>query len=323
MIGLQGSFILWVIAIMVVMFAMVAVIGEKVTENKRSVRARENYIIGKKENDENSQSKEKNQKASKKSVNKKGSMSKLNERLAEELAKSDVLMKPEEFLMIWVCVTFVPALLALVILKNQVVAPMLLIVGGIAPVLYLKNKQKKRIQLFESQLSDALMIASNCIKSGLTFNQAMDTIADECDAPIGSEFKRTVNEITFGATQDDALEAMAKRVKSADFDLVVSAVSIQRQTGGNLSEILDTIAATIRQRYKIRGEIRSITAQGRTSGIIIGVLPIALLLIMSVISKDYTIVFFTTTIGNMLLLVGAVLEIIAFVIINKIVTVKF
>lgn len=323
MIGLQGSFILWVIAIMVVMFAMVAVIGEKVTENKRNVKARENYIIGKKEKEETLKSEGNTQKSKKKSVNKKSSISKISERLAEELAKSDVLMKPEEFLIMWICVTFIPALFVLIVFKNQVFAPMIMIAGAIAPIFYLKNKQKKRVELFESQLSDALMIASNCIKSGLTFNQAMDTIADECDDPIGSEFKRTVNEITFGATQDDALEAMAKRVKSADFNLVVSAVNVQRQTGGNLSEILDTIAATIRQRYKIRGEIKSITAQGRTSGIIIGVLPIALLFIMSFVSKDYTIVFFTTTIGNILLLVGAVLEIFAAIIINKIVTVKF
>lgn len=323
MIGLQGSFILWVIAIMVVMFAMVAVIGEKVTENKRNVKARENYIIGKKEKEETLKSEGNTQKSKKKSVNKKSSISKISERLAEELAKSDVLMKPEEFLIMWICVTFIPALFVLIVFKNQVFAPMIMIAGAIAPIFYLKNKQKKRVELFESQLSDALMIASNCIKSGLTFNQAMDTIADECDDPIGAEFKRTVNEITFGATQDDALEAMAKRVKSADFNLVVSAVNVQRQTGGNLSEILDTIAATIRQRYKIRGEIKSITAQGRTSGIIIGVLPIALLFIMSFVSKDYTIVFFTTTIGNILLLVGAVLEIFAAIIINKIVTVKF
>lgn len=200
---------------------------------------------------------------------------------------------------------------------------MLMIIGAIAPILYMKSKQKKRRDIFESQLSDALMIASNCLKSGLTFNQAMDTISNECEEPIKSEFKRTVNEITFGSSQDEALEAMAERVKSEDFNLVVSAVSVQRQTGGNLSEILDTIAGTIRERYKIKGEIKTMTGQGRISGIIIGVLPIALLLVMSLINKDLIMTLFTTMIGKILLVISICLETIGAIIINKIVTIKF
>ena len=151
----------------------------------------------------------------------------------------------------------------------------------------------------------------------------MDTISSECEEPIKSEFKRTVNEITFGSSQDVALEAMAGRVKSEDFDLVVSAVSIQRQTGGNLSEILDTIAGTIRERYKIRGEIKTMTGQGRVSGIIIGALPVALLLIMSLINKELIMNLFTTSTGNILLLISVGLETVGAIIINKIVTIKF
>ena len=211
----------------------------------------------------------------------------------------------------------------MLIFKNQLIAPMLMIIGAVAPIMYMKSKQKKRRDMFESQLSDALMIASNCLKSGLTFNQAMDTISSECDDPIKSEFKRTVNEITFGSSQDEALEAMAKRVKSEDFDLVVSAVSIQRQTGGNLSEILDTIAGTIRERYKIKGEIKTMTGQGRVSGMIIGVLPIALLLIMSLINKELIMTLFTTTIGKTLIIISVCLETVGAIVINKIVTIKF
>ena len=211
----------------------------------------------------------------------------------------------------------------MLIFKNQLIAPMLMIIGAIAPIAYIKNKQKKRRDMFESQLSDALMIASNCLKSGLTFNQAMDTISNECEEPIKSEFKRTVNEITFGSSQDDALEAMAGRVRSEDFDLVVSAVSIQRQTGGNLSEILDTIAGTIRERYKIKGEIKTMTGQGRVSGIIIGALPVALLLIMSLINKELIMTLFTTPIGNALLILSVVLETVGAIVINRIVTIKF
>ena len=112
-------------------------------------------------------------------------------------------------------------------------------------------------------------------------------------------------------------------MRSEDFDLVVSAVSIQRQTGGNLSEILDTIAGTIRERYKIKGEIKTMTGQGRVSGIIIGALPVALLLIMSLINKELIMTLFTTPIGNALLILSVVLETVGAIVINRIVTIKF
>ncbi len=303
---------------------LVTTIVGKITENSRNVKRREDYIVGKKKEEKKVTKTETQKNNKKQSVNKNGSaFVKINKILAEELEKSDISRKPEDFIIIWIVVTFVPGLLFILIFKNQVIAPMLMIIGAIAPILYMKSKQKKRRDIFESQLSDALMIASNCLKSGLTFNQAMDTISNECEEPIKSEFKRTVNEITFGSSQDEALEAMAERVKSEDFNLVVSAVSVQRQTGGNLSEILDTIAGTIRERYKIKGEIKTMTGQGRISGIIIGVLPIALLLVMSLINKDLIMTLFTTMIGKILLVISICLETIGAIIINKIVTIKF
>lgn len=307
-----------------VTFVLVTTIVGKITENSRNVKRREDYIVGKKKEEKKVTKTETQKNNKKQSVNKNGSaFVKINKILAEELEKSDISRKPEDFIIIWIVVTFVPGLLFILIFKNQVIAPMLMIIGAIAPILYMKSKQKKRRDIFESQLSDALMIASNCLKSGLTFNQAMDTISNECEEPIKSEFKRTVNEITFGSSQDEALEAMAERVKSEDFNLVVSAVSVQRQTGGNLSEILDTIAGTIRERYKIKGEIKTMTGQGRISGIIIGVLPIALLLVMSLINKDLIMTLFTTMIGKILLVISICLETIGAIIINKIVTIKF
>jgi tight adherence protein B len=322
--GLLISMIFLVVVMMGVTFVLVTTIVGKITENSRNVKRREDYIVGKKKEEKKVTKTETQKNNKKQSVNKNGSaFVKINKILAEELEKSDISRKPEDFIIIWIVVTFVPGLLFILIFKNQVIAPMLMIIGAIAPILYMKSKQKKRRDIFESQLSDALMIASNCLKSGLTFNQAMDTISNECEEPIKSEFKRTVNEITFGSSQDEALEAMAERVKSEDFNLVVSAVSVQRQTGGNLSEILDTIAGTIRERYKIKGEIKTMTGQGRISGIIIGVLPIALLLVMSLINKDLIMTLFTTMIGKILLVISICLETIGAIIINKIVTIKF
>ena len=316
--------IFFVVVMMGVTFVLVTTIVAKITENSRNVKRREDYIVGK-QKEEKKVEKTGTQKDNRKQSinNNRSALTKINKILAEELEKSDISKKTEDFIIIWIVVTFVPGLLFMLIFKNQLIAPMLMIIGAVAPIMYMKSKQKKRRDMFESQLSDALMIASNCLKSGLTFNQAMDTISSECDDPIKSEFKRTVNEITFGSSQDEALEAMAKRVKSEDFDLVVSAVSIQRQTGGNLSEILDTIAGTIRERYKIKGEIKTMTGQGRVSGMIIGVLPIALLLIMSLINKELIMTLFTTTIGKTLIIISVCLETVGAIVINKIVTIKF
>lgn len=322
--GLQISMIFFVVVMMGVTFVLVTTIVGKITENSRNVKRREDYIVGKKKEEKKVEKTGTQKDNRKQSINNnRSALAKVNKILAEELEKSDISKKTEDFIIIWIVVTFVPGLLFMLIFKNQLIAPMLMIIGAVAPIMYMKSKQKKRRDMFESQLSDALMIASNCLKSGLTFNQAMDTISSECDDPIKSEFKRTVNEITFGSSQDEALEAMAKRVKSEDFDLVVSAVSIQRQTGGNLSEILDTIAGTIRERYKIRGEIRTLTGQGRVSGLIIGSLPVALLLIMSLINKELIMTLFTTSTGNILLLLSVGLETIGAIAINKIVTIKF
>lgn len=322
--GLQISMIFFVVVMMGVTFVLVTTIVGKITENSRNVKRREDYIVGKKKEEKKVEKTGTQKDNRKQSINNnRSALTKINKILAEELEKSDISKKTEDFIIIWIVVTFVPGLLFMLIFKNQLIAPMLMIIGAVAPIMYMKSKQKKRRDMFESQLSDALMIASNCLKSGLTFNQAMDTISSECDDPIKSEFKRTVNEITFGSSQDEALEAMAKRVKSEDFDLVVSAVSIQRQTGGNLSEILDTIAGTIRERYKIRGEIRTLTGQGRVSGLIIGSLPVALLLIMTLINKELIMTLFTTSTGNILLLLSVGLETIGAIAINKIVTIKF
>ena len=316
--------IFFVVVMMGVTFVLVTTIVAKITENSRNVKRREDYIVGKKKEEKKVEKTGTQKDNRKQSINNnRSALTKINKILAEELEKSDISKKTEDFIIIWIVVTFVPGLLFMLIFKNQLIAPMLMIIGAVAPIMYMKSKQKKRRDMFESQLSDALMIASNCLKSGLTFNQAMDTISSECDNPIKSEFKRTVNEITFGSSQDEALEAMAKRVKSEDFDLVVSAVSIQRQTGGNLSEILDTIAGTIRERYKIKGEIKTMTGQGRVSGMIIGVLPIALLLIMSLINKELIMTLFTTTIGKTLIIISVCLETVGAIVINKIVTIKF
>ena len=199
--GLLISMIFFVVVMMGVTFVLVTTIVAKITENSRNVKRREDYIVGKKKEEKKVEKTGTQKDNRKQSINNnRSALTKINKILAEELEKSDISKKTEDFIIIWIVVTFVPGLLFMLIFKNQLIAPMLMIIGAVAPIMYMKSKQKKRRDMFESQLSDALMIASNCLKSGLTFNQAMDTISSECDDPIKSEFKRTVNEITFGSS---------------------------------------------------------------------------------------------------------------------------
>lgn len=326
MIGSQtNSLAIWILVAVwaIVVFVMVSVVGNVVTAESRMVGRRIGFILGKKEEVEEKNGKVDKNNVAKLNLSSAGIFTKLGSMIEDELKKSNVLMKPEEFALMWVVIALGPAFLALVFTQNIALPPILFGIGAVGPVIYLKHKQSKRMKVFESQLSDALMICGNCLRSGLTFTQAMENIADEMDDPISTEFKRVVNEIAYGSSQDEALEAMAARLNSPDLTMVVSAVNVQRQTGGNLSEILDIIGNTIRERIKIRGEISSLTAQGRMSGLIIGCMPILILLALCVINFEYISMFFYTSIGHMLLLLCLVLEVAGFALINKIVSIKF
>ena len=196
-------------------------------------------------------------------------------------------------------------------------------VGAFLPILFVKIKKGRRIKNFESQLGDTLIMMCNGLRSGFSFQQAMENVANDMPAPIGIEFGRVCNEIRYGATMEEALSNMVDRVKSPDLMLVVSAVLIQRTTGGNLSEILTTISQTIRDRIKIKGEISSITAQGRMSDMIIGALPICIAVVLMVINPDYMSTFFTTSTGKIMLAVSVVMEILGFFAIRKVVTIEY
>ena len=233
------------------------------------------------------------------------------------------MLKPEEFCLIWLILTFAPSGLAALFQLGMMPSVTLAVVGAALPIIYIKIKKGKRIKAFEAQLGDTLIMMCNGLRSGFSFQQAMENVANDMPAPIGMEFGRVCNEIRYGATMEEALNNMADRVKSPDLMLVVSAVLIQRTTGGNLSEILSTISNTIRERIKIKGEINSITAQGRMSGLIIGSLPICIAAILMVVNPEYMTTFFTTTAGNIMLIVSVVMEILGFFAIRKVVSIEY
>ena len=181
--------------------------------------------------------------------------------------------------------------------------------GVLGPIVYIKVKKNKRTAQFEDQLGDALMIASSSLRSGLTFPQAMETISRDMYPPISEEFGRAVNEINMGYSLDSALDNIYDRVKSEDFKIAAVAISVQRQTGGNLSDILTTISDTIKERAQLKREVKSATATGRMSGLIVGLMPIAITVVLNMATPGYLDPLFTKTGGRIALAIGVGLEI--------------
>ena len=190
------------------------------------------------------------------------------------------------------------------------------------PFVVLQICRKRRVKAFAQQLGDALTLAANSLRTGYSFIQAFDMVAREMLPPISVEFARTVKETNLGIPMEDALVSMAKRVNSKDFDLVITSVLIQRQVGGNLAEILDNIARTIRERVRIRNEIKTLTAQGRISGLIIGLLPFGLALAIYVINPEYISLLFVHPVGRMILTGALAGQLIGILLIRRIVAIE-
>jgi tight adherence protein B len=239
-----------------------------------------------------------------------------------ELVQADLPLKAEEMIGLTVALSAGPALLAAILLQNLPLAVFLAAGGAILPLLYLKRAKIRRLQQFNSQLGDALLIMANSLRAGFSFLQTLDSLSREMAPPISREFSRALREMRLGRTTEDALRNMAERVKSEDLDLIVTAVIIQRQVGGNLAEILDNIAFTINERVRIKGEIKTLTAQGRISGTIVALLPVFLAAVISVLNPAYLSVLVRHPLG-LLLIGGAVFsELIGIMAIRRIVNIE-
>jgi tight adherence protein B len=199
--------------------------------------------------------------------------------LLRDLGAADLKLKPSEFLGIWAASALgVPAVMLLlgVVLpafRNPIVLIIGFLVGVIVPRFWLNFRKSSRLKAFNSQLPDTITLIANALRAGSSFLQAIELVVRESRPPISIEFGRVIREVNLGLPFDIALENMVKRVRSEDFELMATAIAIQHQVGGNLAEILDSIAFTIRERIRIKGEIRTLTAQQRLSGYVVGGLP--------------------------------------------------
>ena len=206
-----------------------------------------------------------------------------------QLARADIKLTVAEYAALHVISMFVFFLAGYFLLFGQQIVMGVVsgFVGFFAPRLYVSRATSQRLIRFENQLPDTLGLWVNALRSGYSVLQSMEAIAKDSPEPTSTEFKRVVQEVQLGIDMEDALEHLLNRVESEDLDLVVTAVNIQREVGGNLAEILDVISHTVRERIKLKGEIRVLTAQGRITGYLISLLPIVLALFLYAINPDY------------------------------------
>lgn len=181
---------------------------------------------------------------------------------------------------------------------------------------------RRRRKKFTNQLGDMLTMVANALRAGFSFMQAFELISREMDAPMGREVQLVVNEVNLGNTLESALDNMQRRVASPDFELVVTAVLIQRQVGGDLASILDTISETIAERVRMRREVMTLTAQGRASALVVSCIPIGLAAAVSILNPNYLKPLIETELGRMFIVAAVILQLIGFIVIHRIVDIE-
>lgn len=190
---------------------------------------------------------------------------------------------------------------------------------AMAEWVYVLIRIDRREAAFTNQLGDCLTMVANAMRAGFSFLQAMDLISKEMEPPISDEFKHVMRDINLGASVERALDDMDKRVNSPDFSLVVTAVLIQQQVGGDLAHILDTISETIQDRIRMRREVKTLTAQGRMSGWVLVALPVITGFLISATSPGYMEPLFNEKIGQIAIVIAIVMDIIGYIVIQRIV----
>jgi tight adherence protein B len=212
--------------------------------------------------------------------------------VSKDLAQADIKLRPAEFLSAVIGCVAVGAIAGFFLGGNLLTAIVLGAVGAFIPRIYVGQAKRARLKKFDSQLGDMLNLMVNGLRAGYSTLQAMEAVSHEMPSPIADEFRRVVQEMQLGIPMEEALTHLLRRIASDDLDLTITAVNVQREVGGNLAEILDVISYTIRERVRIKGEIQALTAQGRATAWVISMLPIALLVLLYLVNREYFMQFF-------------------------------
>jgi tight adherence protein B len=226
-------------------------------------------------------------------VNKRVEKSSFGERISRELARADLKFKPGEYMALYVIAVIGGALIAFLLGGRILISAVIGAgIGAFLPRMYVKNQQSKRLTRFNDQLPDMLNLMVNGLRAGFSTLQAMEAVSKELPAPICDEFRRVVQEMQLGIPMEKALANLLRRIPSQDLDFLVTAINVQREVGGNLAEIMDVISYTIRERVRIKGDIRALTSQAMYSGRALALMPIGLLCILWFLNRSYVMEFF-------------------------------
>lgn len=243
------------------------------------------------------------------------------DRISEALARADLKLKTGEYVALLVISSLFTAVFGFFFGGGSLIFAILGgILGLFIPRFYVNFQQKARLKNFNNQLPDMLNLMVNGLRTGFSAMQAMEAVSSELPAPMSVEFKRVVQEMQLGVPMESALANLERRIPSDDLDLAVTAINIQREVGGNLAEILDTISFTIRERVRIKGEVEAITAQVSYSGKFLSLMPIFLAFALWGMNREYMEQFFVEPIicGILMLTTAGIMLVIGYVVLSKI-----
>ena len=243
-------------------------------------------------------------------------------RWANDLEKAGLTLHVREYFMLRLGVSLGFVAVGFIFLPIKPLAFVLAPLGYFIVGIWLKRRIGKRTRKLESQLVELLQMLASGLRAGFGLLQALEAGTEQMQAPLNLELRRMMRDTAMGSSVETALSALNERVGSRDYDIVVTSILIQRSVGGNLAEILDTVANTMRERERIRGEIRTLTSQQRMTGYVIGGLPIGLAIILLMINPEFSGLLYTETLGQIMLAIGGVMWGIGFFIIQKIVNIE-
>jgi tight adherence protein B len=244
------------------------------------------------------------------------------EKIARELARADLKLKAGEYVFVVILIGLAAGATSWYFLgQNIIVGIVGLLVGMLLPRFYVHRQQNQRLTRFNDQLADMLNLMVNGLRAGYSTMQAMEAVSRELPPPISDEFRRVVQEMQLGIPMERALDNLLRRIPSEDLDLVVAAMNVQREVGGNLAEILDTISHTIRERVRIKGEIRVLTSQVMYSGRFLSMMPLFIFGALWVLNRPYMMQFFnpeTRIVGIIALVISGMMIIAGYFVMRKI-----
>jgi tight adherence protein B len=244
------------------------------------------------------------------------------QRMATELARADLKLTVGEFMILTLTSVLGAGLLVFLVWGNIFFGIGGAVLGFFLPRWYVQFRQGRRLKQFNDQLGDSINLLANGLRSGYSLLQAMEAVSEEMPPPLSDEFQRVVREIGLGLSNEQAMNNLLRRIPSDDLDLMITAINVQHEVGGNLSEILETIGFTIRERVRIKGEIKVLTAQGMITGYVISFLPVGLGAVLYLLNPTYIGSMFTDICGIIMVVIGGVMIASGFFAIMKIVDIE-